>query len=312
MAKKARDLDAAAQKAFDLYNAGAFAEAADLCSRVLHDNPRYPRIRWVLGVCQYYVGQFGRAAGIFRGLVSEDNGQDVSESAWLQMMLGLCLDEIGQLGEAEAALTRSAQLQPKDIRYFHLGRVRMKLNAASAEAEQAFRRAIELDPSFRGAMYELGVVLRLQHRYEEAAACLKRAAELGPHSRIFTELGWTFADMGQYEAAKEALSCALQLDPNDVRAHVKFAVILMDQGLHNEEQEQHLKRVVELDPGGAETHDVLANLYERQGKLDDAAFQRNLADLLRKRGAEVCLGDSPMLEPPPQIDRGVNRPTSGA
>ena len=83
-----------------------------------------------------------------------------------------------------------------------------------AGAERAFKRAIDLDPSYATAHHWYSLYLVLMSRTEEALEEVARAQELEPLSlAISTTRGWILHLGRQYDAAIEAYSKTLEMEP---------------------------------------------------------------------------------------------------
>jgi TolB-like protein/DNA-binding winged helix-turn-helix (wHTH) protein/Tfp pilus assembly protein PilF len=99
-------------------------------------------------------------------------------------------------------------------------------------SEREFQRAIQLNPSYAPAHHWYAVFcLAPQGRLDEALVEIQRAHELEPLSPIVdTDLGFVYYLRGQFPEAKDALSRALEIDPNFIPAHFRLSQLYLQIG----------------------------------------------------------------------------------
>ena len=136
--------------------------------------------------------------------------------AEVQYYLGELLIRLGQLEEAEERLQNSVKLDAN----FAPGRIslavlRLRQNRP-AEAKELLQAALAGDPKNHLGHYYYAETLRLNRQFEEAINAYRQAIALKPDSaRAFTDLGFTFLQLGRDEEAVEAFKQGVRLDPND-------------------------------------------------------------------------------------------------
>jgi tetratricopeptide (TPR) repeat protein len=86
--------------------------------------------------------------------------------------------------------------------------------------------------------------------------------------RLF-DIAWDLAHKGQYEAAAAAWKNALQLSPDDARAHYNLGIALAQSGRF-EEAVLHYRQALRANPEFGEVHNNLAVALARAGQLDEA------------------------------------------
>ena len=140
--------------------------------------------------------------------------------------------------EAVSLLNEIITIDPRDFQaWTELGTAHLMGNDIAA-AENAYRRAIQARPTFALALLNLGRVLKTQNRYEEAVDPFRAAIQARPDSAdAHFQLGDTYLKLKQGSKAVPELNEALRLDPQ----------------------------------GKAETHLLLAALYDGAGLKDRAA-----------------------------------------
>jgi serine/threonine-protein kinase len=147
-----------------------------------------------------------------------------------------------------------------------------------AEAERAFERAIQLNSNDATARSWYGLLLLAERRVDEAIVQRQRAVAVDPLSGAYlAELGATVVQRGDLAEGGEMLRQALELDPRLWRTKLHLAEL--------EEREQRLDEAIALfreaaDESGRAPMAVaeLSAALAEAGELDEA---RALADELR-------------------------------
>lgn len=147
-----------------------------------------------------------------------------------------------------------------------------------AAAEPLLQQATAKDPGSYQAWYDLGYAHQALKRSNEAIADYKKSIEINP--RIFESnlnLGLTLAAMDQRTDAIKYLSAATQLEPanhsSQAKEHAWMAMAKIQEASNPGNAEQAFLQAVKLAPNDPEPHLSLAELYENQGKLEQAKPQ---------------------------------------
>jgi uncharacterized protein (TIGR02466 family) len=96
--------------------------------------------------------------------------------------LGITLQELGRLDEAEASYTQAIALKPDYAKaHYNLGITLQELGRLD-EAEASYKQAIALKPDDFAKVYDnLGVVLQSNGKYKDAEICYKKYQSLEPN-----------------------------------------------------------------------------------------------------------------------------------
>ena len=88
-------------------------------------------------------------------------------------------------------------------------------------AEQLFKQVLDLDPANAMTLNYLGYMLADKGiRLPEALKMIRKAVELDPGNGAYLDsLGWAYFKMGQYEMAEDNLRQAIQRDQTDPTVH---------------------------------------------------------------------------------------------
>ncbi|MBM4046524.1 MAG: tetratricopeptide repeat protein, partial [Planctomycetes bacterium] len=219
---------------------------------------------------QYNLGNFhmarndpARAVACFAAAAKLD-----PTSVPVRVNASLAYNALQQNDKAEASLREALKIEPASAAAnFNLGLLLAELGRMD-EAEAALRAAMKADLKMAAAAYNLGVLAAGRKNLDEAILWCRRAYDLRPHE---TKYGYT---LGFY----------LYQKPNA------------------DESIRVLRQVIEREPADASPYALLAEIYERLGRLDDAKslceraatsrtlspadrqrFEARLAELLKAR-----------------------------
>jgi type IV pilus assembly protein PilF len=95
------------------------------------------------------------------------------------------------------------------------------------QAEDHARHAVELRKDFREAQNTLGVVLIHRKQYAHAVAVLKPLSEdilYQTPENAWGNLGWAYLELGQLDAALDALSRSVAVQPNFCVGHFRLGL----------------------------------------------------------------------------------------
>ena len=122
---------------------------------------------------------------------------------------GLALRDAGKLEEAEAALMRASEVDPRSSRIFvNLARVRLSMNNAVGALE-ASDKALGVTPNSASALHQKGRALAGLNRGAEAIEVLTTAREMAPEDGyIANTLGWLMLTRGDAAGAVPHLEAA--------------------------------------------------------------------------------------------------------
>jgi tetratricopeptide (TPR) repeat protein len=190
------------------YQAGRYAEAAELFSAYTDRKPENPWGFYMLGLSSWKSGNLAQADVAFGEALKLDpkHQKSLLNSARVLVELGRT-DEA--LGRAQAALALDSTSAES---WRVLGRTQVELGH-SDEAIDAYRRAITLDDHDVWAMNNLALIYIRQGCPTEALAPLARATQLKPGAPVFqNNLGQALEASGYPAAAQQAYQAALGAD----------------------------------------------------------------------------------------------------
>jgi tetratricopeptide (TPR) repeat protein len=230
---------------------------------------------------------------------------------------------LGRGQEAESWLLRAVRLDPtsaesrRELGLIYTNSERYR------EAEEMLRQAIKIDPGHSKAHHNLATLLSIQGRFEEGQILQERSQNLSRHSdqivhlkkllgenpddlEIYYHLGFSYAELGQYQKALKAFETLLERNPDHVKTLDVLSRLRFKQGELEEaarlatrliaqapehpristafyitgyvqarkgklgEARQALERVLQMDSTHAEAHNALGTIHLMQGRLQQA------------------------------------------
>ncbi len=216
------------------------------------------------------------ADGVVAGAVSEE-----VFAPFRQGLDALTVDPEGALDLFDEVIA----LAP-DFHLAHLNRgIGLAAVARNVEAEAALRRAIELDPRYPESHAALAVVLLSEERNDEAEAALQQALALDPaHVEALRGLGMVYLLTERAELAASYFLRASKLSPLDLGLKVELAGSYI-QAANLPRAEETLREVLRADPAFNFARHQLAALLTEMERYDEAIAE--LETLRQHVAAEV-------------------------
>lgn len=326
--------------ALTAYSNGRKAEALEACGRALHADDDHAEALHLQGMLLGGQGRYDEAIGPLRRAIELQPA--VAE---FHITLGNVLKSQGERKAAVGSYERAVQVNPASAAaYCNIASVYLEVQDYEAglhwanlcigansgfaqghlnlglahhglgrypEAETALRRALELDPAIVRCHCLLAQALREQGRLAEAEECLRRALAAEPDDPLVHLTAGAFyheckADTGK---AREFLARALEIAPQDSRAHFNGALLDLQEGrfssdtwLRYESRKKQLERDLAYkkiplpDWDGRPLGARRLLLYGEQGVGDEIMFASMVPDVLRTV-AQPVLACDPRLVP---------------
>lgn len=301
-------LEQALELSVQHYNAGRFAEAEDVCRRILQAMPDQPMALQLLGVVAYQTGRkdeavalIGKAvevapdyaeahANLGNVLLDQDRADEAAESyrraltlepdnAAIHRNLGRALREQGKSEEAVESYIAALALEPDDAGTHRAIGDLLTAQGRPAEAISSYRAVLEQRPDDAATLNSLGLALRASGRPDAAEESLRRALEIDPgYAGAYNNLGIVLRDQQKLEAAVDSYCQALEIRPDYVRAHGNLGNVLRELG-RLDEAEVSYRRALTIDPAYADAHKGLGLTLHHLGRLAEArdAYRAGIA-----------------------------------
>lgn len=203
-----------------------FAEAAELCDRLIERSPKDPALLCLRGVALDSIERPEEAGACFEMARSLD--PSVAEAS---MQWGHGLLELGRAREALLAYGIAIHLDPTDPDHFsNLGTTWYALGRLG-EAAKAYLHAADMAPGNELALVGLGNVFATQGRNEDALKSYELCAKHNPNSAFARNgLGNIHLISGRWEQALREFDQAIRIDPGPSDCHNGrgYALMLLD------------------------------------------------------------------------------------
>ncbi|HEX4998052.1 MAG TPA: tetratricopeptide repeat protein [Terriglobia bacterium] len=260
-----------------------YATSRQWLERVGVGDPDYLEARYLQGLNAYYSGDYESAVSIFANLPPHHD---------TFMNLGAALARAGDPAAAVAAWRRAADLDPMvSDTFFNLGYLSLT-QGDSGGAIRYLEQFFKLEGRDAEAMFILGKAYDRAGRPEEAQRTVAEALRLSPRlerwnaqlpdglERLSSEFPRVLVPGARtvWSASRLERRAASQ----DVNALLAAASKLIDTTFYGAATRQ-LKEILSLFPKSAETHEMLAHIYD---------LQRDYAGAIRELQASVSLEPS--------------------
>ena len=246
-------------------------EAVAYWEKCLELDPGYAPAHHSLGLIAQEGGDLAAAAEHFREAARIDPDSSRHYAAWAKSLM-----DMGELEEAARVLEEDLEARPRSIPSLLLvGQAYLRLKQYE-KARQSLERAIEMAPDFTSAYYGLGTACtKLGDRekgkeYFAQFKVFKARDKQGHRDELKT--------VDDVAGVREALAALYTAAGKVYLAHGEVSTA-----------EEHLRRAGEIDPDFAECRQVLAWLYQIQGRTDEALSELRRLEETAAQDPAVCL-----------------------
>ena len=281
------------------------AQADSLVSEILKKHPDDEGSLYLKGRIRLVQNRVQEALSALNAVGERQRGYAFfSAQGDLEYYLGLAYYRNGQAAEAQRALARSLEQNPKAYQTRALLAELALRRGDVAQAMAEAREVLASDPNNLMASLALGGALLLEKRWPEAGEAFRRALRQdAQNTQAHSGLGLMYWAQNQTNQAIEAFETVLQINPEAIQALKNIAAIYnasgrsreaIDRcmahlehapnhaGLHqmlgtmmlaqgdDRQAEVHLKKAIELDGTFAQPHFYMGMLHEKRGISDQA------------------------------------------
>jgi tetratricopeptide (TPR) repeat protein len=196
-----------------------------------------------------------------------------ASNAMAHVARGEALTALGRNAEAEQALKRAVELDPKSaLAYSRLARAQGALTGRAADAIASARRATELDDKLGEGFAILGVAILADNpkNWSEAIAQAQQGAFLDPGNPLVQQaVGKIFEANGQLEQAAGAYRKALQTDAGFAPARLALIQAELNRGNRDVALAEAKKAATEM-PSSPEIQMLIGEMAIRKGDYAEA------------------------------------------
>ena len=195
----------------------------------------------------------------------------VPKSIGLQHELGMALLSVGKNDEAADVLTKAAAKAEQDGELVADAAYALTLVGKFKEAREHAARAVEMSPDSPDALFVLGTAEAGLGNVKQAKAAWLDAIESDEtHVPALFQLGLLLQQQKDDAGAVVRFNRVLQVESGHVRARAALGTSLARLGSDDKKAEALLLSTLQVDPKYATGHALLAEVYQRQGKLKEA------------------------------------------
>lgn len=282
-----RDYDANHNLGESYVRSNKVPEAIPFLERAQRINPSAYDNGYDLSLAYLLTGRLSQARQLIHDLVKR------KDTAELHNLLGEVEEKDGQFVAAVNEFETAAHMEPSESHVFDWGS-ELLIHQTLEPAIEVFRRGAERYRDSPRMAIGLGMSLYSLGKYDEAVKSLLRAADLNPSDpRCYPFLSRAYdSSPSQAEEVIERFRRFAELQPKNGQAAYYYAMSLwkgkraQDPNLDLSQIELLLKKAIALDPGLAEGHLQLANLFSDQRK-----YPESVPEYLRARELNPDLAD---------------------
>lgn len=283
-------------------------------------NPAMPGLQMNLGLALFKSGNLRGAMHEFEPLLKKQDPAS-PDAQRLRILVGMCHYGLGEYAAAVPPLREAMQRDPQDLPYrlvlahsclrakeyqcvLDVYHEILSLNAESAEADmlagealdemhdhngavEQFRAAVKADPKQPGVHFGLAYLLWTGSQWDEAEQQFRAELENNPQNvQALVYLADAQIRQNHFDSARPLLDKAVRIDPKFEMAHLEIG-ILDSQAGKNEEALRELHQAATLNPKDVQVHWRLARLYQAMGRKQEAQAEFDRTKTLTKAADET-------------------------
>jgi len=283
-------------------------------------NPAMPGLQMNLGLALFKSGNLRGAMHEFEPLLKKQDPAS-PDAQRLRILLGMCHYGLGEYAAAVPPLREAMQRDPQDLPYrlvlahsclrakeyqcvLDVYHEILSLNAESAEADmlagealdemhdhngavEQFRAAVKADPKQPGVHFGLAYLLWTGSQWDEAEQQFRAELENNPQNvQALVYLADSQIRQNHFDTARPLLEKAVRIDPKFEMAHLEIGILDTQAG-KNEEALRELHQAATLNPKDVQVHWRLARLYQAMGRKQEAQAEFDRTKTLTKAADET-------------------------
>ncbi len=256
-------------EARSLLAGGMLVEAENATRRYLKEHAGSADAHYLLGYVLFRQAKAGASLAEYT-----EGAKYRKPSAVDLQVVGADYVVLGDFPDADKWFTKSIEWDPASaLGWYYLGRTKYNENRFE-EAVEAFQKCLKLDPKHVKAEDNLGLCYQALGHLDDALQAYRNALDWQADAQIknpgpFIDIGGLFLETNQPENAIEYLQKAIQIAPDDPKAHQQLGKAYFN--LNDLPKAlTELEKAAQLAPDNAPVHYVLAQAYRKQGLREKA------------------------------------------
>jgi len=273
-----------------LVKTGSYGAAAEHLSALRKVEPNEGRVGELLAFCYYHLGRYTLAAR-----EAEQVYKSHPDDAGNALILGSAYTRLGHYEKALPLITLALKAAGSADGHLIMGETLLGLRLYQPALDELTKASL-LQPNLPGLHSALGMAQAGLGKSKEATAEFKLALAADPNDYQANYY------MGRFErldddipAAKEFLGKAEQLSPGTPEVRFELAVIEMEEH-HYAKAETLLTEVLRREPDHRQAHFLLAEVYLKQGRREEAQRERKISEKLQKEQESKTANDNRTVE----------------
>ena len=246
---------------------GMISEALESSRAAIKLNPDYVDARLMLAGLYSATRDVPAALAEYEKILKKNPTHEEAAIYRAQVLL-----EANQAAQSVQKLKTFLKLMPESaLAWYYLGRTEQKL-AHFQPAAVAYKRAIDLRPGFVQASLSLGFMYEEKQMNNEALLVYQDLFDQSQDSVAANRIATVHLKAERYQEAIPYLEAISKIDPDDLNAQVKLGLVWMELKQFDKAAVQ-FKAILLKNPESDRVHFYLGNVYEEQGKAQEAVSQ---------------------------------------
>lgn len=276
---------------------GRYQEAINDCNKAIALEPDNAMAYNNRGFARMKLNEFGAAISDFTAAIARDKTflnyanrasaytyapdydraiQDYREAAkidpsrpWVYIQIARIQWKMGQFAEALKTVDIAIERDPGDSKVYSMrGIIEVALGKQN-EAIEDLKRALQLDDSNWEAYGGLGFALDEVGKFAEAIPKLNKAIELSPSAGGYSNRGYAYLNLGDYDAAQKDFLQAISISPDFAPAHAHLGQTYAKTN-RSDEALREVSLSIQLNPLYGKAYQYRAQIYAALGEKDKA------------------------------------------
>jgi len=242
-----------------------FEDAIKICMSLTETYPSSAILNINLGKCYFEIGQIEQAISSYKKATEYQPQWELGFA-----LLGQIYSSQGNVDAAIEGYKKALLLNPDYAEcYVHMG-IALQQRGKPKEAIEAYTKALSLRPDDVDAYYNLGVILEEQGKLEEAIKSYKQALKIKPdYAEIYYNMGNAQKGKGDLDEAIKSYKQAIRINSDYAEAYNNMGVALKDKSNRDAAIDSY-KRALKIKPDYAAAYSNMGVALQDKGDRDAA------------------------------------------
>jgi len=269
-----------------------FEDAIKICMSLTETYPSSAILNINLGKCYFEIGQIEQAISSYKKATEYQPQWELGFA-----LLGQIYSSQGNVDAAIEGYKKALLLNPDYAEcYVHMG-IALGQQGKPKEAIEAYNKVLTIKPDYVDAYYNLGVILEEQGKLEEAIKSYKQALKIKPdYAEIYYNMGNAQKGKGDLDEAIKSYKQAIRINSDYAEAYNNMGVALKDKSNRDAAIDSY-KQALKIKPDYAEAYSNMGVALQDKGDQDAAIDSYKQAIKIDPDNAEAYINmGKPMQE----------------